>query len=42
MAMDVAKHYAKPDPGNFQARLLKDYEDRISRILVAPQSLLAN
>lgn len=42
MAMDVAKHHAKPDPGNFQARLLKDYDSRISRILVAPQSLLAN
>jgi predicted nucleotidyltransferase len=42
MAMDVAKHYAKPDPGNFQARLLKDYDDRISRIRIAPQSLLAN
>jgi predicted nucleotidyltransferase len=42
MAMDVDKHYAKPDPGNFQARLLKEYEGRISKMHVAPQNLLAN
>jgi predicted nucleotidyltransferase len=42
MAMDTGKHYAKPDPGNFQAKLLAQYESRISQILVEPQNLLAN
>jgi predicted nucleotidyltransferase len=42
MSMDTGKHYAKPDPGNFQAKLLAQYESRISQILVEPQNLLAN
>ncbi|MDB5156324.1 MAG: hypothetical protein JWR50_1031 [Mucilaginibacter sp.] len=42
MAMDAGKHYAKPDPGNFQAKLLAQYESKISQILVEPQNLLAN
>ena len=42
MAMDAGKHYAKPDPGNFQARLLAQYESKISQILVEPQNLQAN
>jgi predicted nucleotidyltransferase len=42
MAMDTDKHYAKPDPGNFQAKLLAQYESKISQILVKPQTLLAN
>lgn len=42
MSMDTGKHYAKPDPGNFQARLLAQYEKRISQIIIEPQNLLAN
>jgi predicted nucleotidyltransferase len=42
MAMDADKHYAKPDPGNFQAQLLAQYESKISQIIVEPQNLLAN
>nr|WP_255547642.1 nucleotidyltransferase domain-containing protein [Mucilaginibacter sp. dw_454] len=42
MAMDTGKHYAKPDPGNFQAGLLAQYESKISQIIVEPQNLLAN
>lgn len=38
MAMDVSKHFAKPDPRNFQSSLLKQYEDKISRILRTPQN----
>jgi predicted nucleotidyltransferase len=42
MAMDVNKHYAKPDPRNFQAHLLAKYESKISQIIAQPQNLLAN
>jgi predicted nucleotidyltransferase len=42
MAMDAGKHYAKPDPSNFQARLLEQYESKIKQILVVPENLLAN
>ncbi|MCC8427184.1 nucleotidyltransferase domain-containing protein [Mucilaginibacter sp. UR6-11] len=42
MAMDADKHYAKPDPGNFQARLLEQYKNKMSQILVVPENLLAN
>ncbi|MDB5001833.1 MAG: hypothetical protein JWQ34_58 [Mucilaginibacter sp.] len=42
MSMDTGKHYAKPDPGNFQAKLLKQYQQKISQILVVPENLLAN
>ncbi|GAA4094525.1 nucleotidyltransferase domain-containing protein [Mucilaginibacter panaciglaebae] len=42
MKMDTGKHYAKPDPGNFQARLLAQYESRISQIMIEPQNVLAN
>lgn len=42
MSMDTGKHYAKPDPGNFQAKLLEQYQQKISQILVAPENLLAN
>ncbi len=42
MAMDAAKHHAKPDPRNFQARLLAQYESKISEMHIAPQNLLAN
>lgn len=42
MSMETGKHYAKPDPGNFQAMLLAQYEKRISQIVIEPQNLLAN
>jgi predicted nucleotidyltransferase len=42
MSMDTGKHYAKPDPGNFQAKLLEQYQQKISQILVVPENLLAN
>jgi predicted nucleotidyltransferase len=42
MSLDVNKHYAKPDPKNFQSRLLQQYENKISRLLISPQNILAN
>jgi predicted nucleotidyltransferase len=42
MALDVSKHYAKPDPGNFQYKLLKQYENKISTLLMEPQNSLAH
>jgi hypothetical protein len=33
MAMDIGKHYSKPDPRNFQTELLKRYDLKISQIL---------
>lgn len=42
MAMDTGKHYAKPDPKNFQARLLAQYEKRISQMVIEPPNVLAN
>ena len=42
MAMDTGKHYAKPDPKNFQARLLAQYENRISQMVIEPPNVLAN
>lgn len=32
MSMDTDKHYAKPDPKNFQARLLGQYEAKLAQI----------
>jgi predicted nucleotidyltransferase len=42
MSMDTDKHYAKPDPGNFQANLLEQYQQKISQILIIPENLWAN
>jgi predicted nucleotidyltransferase len=42
MSMDTDKHYAKPDPGNFQANLLEQYQQKISQILITPENLWAN
>jgi predicted nucleotidyltransferase len=41
MAMATAKHYAKPDPENFQTRLLQQYEVKKSFILHRPESSIA-
>jgi len=32
MAMDAGRHYSKPHPANFQARLLKQYGDKVSKL----------
>ncbi|WP_299497152.1 nucleotidyltransferase domain-containing protein [Mucilaginibacter sp.] len=42
MGLDVNKHYAKPDPKNFQSKLLEQYQNKISRLLISPQNTLAN
>ncbi len=41
MAMATGKHYAKPDPKNFQTRLLQQYEIKTSLILHHPESSMA-
>ena len=33
MSMKADKHYAKPDPGNFQARLMMKYEKKVLQVL---------
>ena len=33
MSMDTGKHYAKPDPKNFQERLMNRYQHKIAQIL---------
>ena len=33
MSMKADKHYAKPDPGNFQARLMIKYEKKVYQVL---------
>jgi predicted nucleotidyltransferase len=40
MGMDAGKHYAKPDPRNFQNKLLKQYDHKISPILQQPPAPL--
>ncbi len=42
LALDVDKHYAKPDPRNFQSKVLTQYEDKISILLREPQNSLAH
>ena len=33
MSMKADKHYAKPDPGNFQAKLMMKYEKKVFQVL---------
>jgi predicted nucleotidyltransferase len=33
MAMDTGKHYSKPDPVNFQAKLIASYQNKVSQVL---------
>jgi hypothetical protein len=33
MAMDAGKHYAKPDPFNFQFKLISNYQKRVAQVL---------
>ena len=42
MGMVTGKHYAKPDPENFQSKLLASYENKLSRILLESESSLAH
>ncbi|SHN27853.1 hypothetical protein SAMN05216524_10885 [Mucilaginibacter sp. OK098] len=42
MGMDTGKHYAKPDPRNFQSKLLARYQFRVDRILRAYEDSLAH
>jgi predicted nucleotidyltransferase len=41
MGMATGKHYAKPDPKNFQTRLLQQYEVKMSHILHRPERSIA-
>ena len=42
LAMVTGKHYAKPDPKNFQINLISRYETRIAQLLVENQHSVAN
>jgi predicted nucleotidyltransferase len=42
LALDVGKHYAKPDPRNFQNKLLRQYESKISMLITQPKNSLAH
>jgi len=42
LALDVDKHFAKPDPRNFQNKLLSKYESKISMLIPQPQNSLAH
>ncbi|MDB5149025.1 MAG: hypothetical protein JWQ57_3045 [Mucilaginibacter sp.] len=42
MGMDTNKHFAKPDPKNFQYKLLERYKERVSRLLQGYENGVAN
>lgn len=42
MALEVDKHFAKPDPGNFHSKLLTQYESKISMLMTDAKHVLAN
>ena len=42
MALEVDKHFAKPDPGNFHSKLLMQYESKISMLMTDAKHVLAN
>jgi hypothetical protein len=42
MGMDTGKHFAKPDPRNFQNKLLARYQYRVDRVLQAYEDSLAH
>ncbi len=41
MGMHTGKHFAKPDPVNFQSKLLLRHENRVSRVLQEYEQSLA-
>jgi predicted nucleotidyltransferase len=42
MAMATGKHFSKPDPGNFQVKLISRYESRIAQLLEDNHHSVAN
>jgi hypothetical protein len=42
MAMDSGKHYAKPDPVNFQAKLIVSYQHKVSQVWERCADTVAN
>lgn len=42
LAMAVDKHYAKPDPENFQYKLISRYETKVAQLLVENHHSVAN
>jgi len=42
MGMETDKHYAKPDPGQFQSMLLTKYEQKVSRLLAEYENSLVS
>ncbi|EHQ27366.1 nucleotidyltransferase domain-containing protein [Mucilaginibacter paludis] len=41
MGMKASKHYAKPDPGNFQQNLVKRYQNKVQQLLKEHQDSMA-
>jgi len=41
MAMDCGKHYAKPDPFNFQFKLISSYQNRIEQVMEQSEGIAA-
>lgn len=42
MAMDAGKHYAKPDPLNFQYKLILNYQHRVAQIFERSENTIAH
>ncbi|MDB5023653.1 MAG: hypothetical protein JWP78_1408 [Mucilaginibacter sp.] len=42
MCLDTGKHYAKPDPRNFQDKLIVKYQNRVSQLLERGESSVAH
>jgi predicted nucleotidyltransferase len=42
MAMDAGKHYAKPDPLNFQYKLILNYQNRVAQIFERSEDTIAH
>jgi len=42
MAMDAGKHYAKPDPFNFQYNLIANYQKRVAQVLERSEGVAAH
>jgi hypothetical protein len=42
MAMDAGKHYAKPDPFNFQYKLILNYQSRVAQIFEQSEDTMAH
>ena len=42
MGMSAAKHFAKPDPVNFQHKLIRRYESRVHELLYDTEGIIAH